>query len=108
MKRMPKNDSFVLTPDGPGNVTAVDLLRQEMKVRLDESPESPKSYKNAEVVVLRNGKGSREGIEIPQLEEHPDQPLHRHRGRGHRDSQGAPRPSPSPRGGDGGGGAFCL
>ncbi|MCI9513054.1 MAG: stage 0 sporulation family protein [Oscillospiraceae bacterium] len=66
VKRMPKNDSFVLTPDGPGNVTAVDLLRQEMRVRLDESPESPKSYKNAEVVVLRNGKGSREGIEIPK------------------------------------------
>ena len=66
VKRMPKNDSFVLTPDGPGNVTSVDLLRQEMKVRLDESPESPKSYKNTEVVVLRSGKGSREGIEIPK------------------------------------------
>ena len=66
VKRMPKNDSFVLTPDGPGNVTAVDLLRQEMKVRLDEAPETPRTYKGCEIRVLRNGKGSREGIEVPQ------------------------------------------
>jgi len=65
VKRMPKNDSFVNTPDGPGNVSAVDLLREEVKVRLDEAPEGQKTYKNCEVVVLRNGKGSREGIEIP-------------------------------------------
>ncbi len=65
VKRMPKNDSFVLTPDGPGNVTSVDLLREEVKVRLDESSEAQKSYKGCEIVVLRNGKGSRDGIEIP-------------------------------------------
>jgi len=65
VKRMPKNESFVLTPDGPGNISAVDLLRQEVKVRLDEAPESPKTYKNEEIQVLRSGKGSREGIEIP-------------------------------------------
>ena len=65
-KRVPKNDSFVDTPDGIGNVCAVDLLREEVSVRLDSAPESPKRYKCCEICVLRNGKGSRDGIEIPQ------------------------------------------
>ena len=69
-KRMPKQESFVQTPDGPGNVKSVDLLRETVKVSLDESPESLKCYHNCEVCVLRNGKGSREGIEIP--EERPE------------------------------------
>ena len=63
---MPKNDSFVDTPDGIGNISSVDLLREEVTVRLDSAPESPKRYKCCEICVLRNGKGSREGIEIPQ------------------------------------------
>lgn len=67
--RMPKNDSFVDTPDGPGNVSGVDLLQEQVQVRLDGAPESPRRYKAAEVRVLRNGKGSRDGIEIPK--EHP-------------------------------------
>ena len=66
VKRMPKNDSFVDTPDGIGNVSSVDLLREEVQVRLDASPESPKRFKNCEIRVLRNGKGSRDGIEIPK------------------------------------------
>ena len=64
-KNMPKNESFVDTPDGVGNISAVDLLREEVTVRLDNAPESPKRYKRCEIRVLRNGKGSREGIEIP-------------------------------------------
>ena len=64
-KRMPKQESFVQTPDGPGNVKSVDLLRETVKVSLDSAPEQPKCYHNCEVCVLRNGKGSREGIEIP-------------------------------------------
>ncbi len=65
-KRMPKVESFVQTPDGPGNVKSVDLLRETMKVSLDSAPEPLKCYHNCEVCVLRNGKGSREGIEIPE------------------------------------------
>ena len=64
-KRMPKQESFVQTPDGPGNVKSVDLLRETVKVSLDSALEQPKCYHNCEVCVLRNGKGSREGIEIP-------------------------------------------
>ncbi len=65
-KRMPKAESFVQTPDGPGNVKSVDLLRETMKVSLDSSPEPLKTYRNGEVCVLRNGKGSRDGIAIPE------------------------------------------
>ena len=67
-KRMPKVESFVQTPDGPGNVKSVDLLRETVKVALDSAaPNEPmKCYHNCEVCVLRNGKGSRDGIEIPE------------------------------------------
>ena len=41
---MPKQDSFVETPDGVGDVTQVDLLREQVKVRLDGAPEAPKCY----------------------------------------------------------------
>lgn len=66
VKRMPKNESFVQTPDGPGNVKSVNLLRETVKVSLDSAPEPQKCYHNCEVCVLRNGKGSREGIEVPR------------------------------------------
>ncbi len=67
-KRMPKVESFVQTPDGPGNVKSVDLLRETMKVSLDSAaPSEPlKTYRGCEVCILRNGKGSRDGIEIPE------------------------------------------
>ena len=79
LKRMPKNDSFVQTPDGLGNVCEVNVLRETMKVRLDEKPDSPRCYHNCEVCVLRNGKGSRDGIQVPQerperyVEERPEE-----------------------------------
>ena len=65
VKRMPKNDSFVLTPDGTGNVSDINLLKETVNVRLDDRPESPRCYHNCEVCVLRNGKGSRDGIVVP-------------------------------------------
>ena len=65
VRRMPKAESFVQTPDGPGNVKSIDLLRETVKVSLDSAPESLKTYRNCEVRILRNGKGSRDGIEIP-------------------------------------------
>ena len=77
-KRMPKVESFVQTPDGPGNVKSVDLLRETMKVALDSAPEPLNTYHGCEVCILRNGKGSREGIEIPErparyVEEKPEE-----------------------------------
>lgn len=81
VKRLPKHESFVLTPDGPGNVKQVDLLQEQVKVNLDNANEGLKTYRNSEIKVLRNGKGSREGIIIPSerperyVEEHPFEEL---------------------------------
>ena len=66
IKRMPKNDSFVVTPDGPGNVSDINVLKETVNVRLDERPDAPRCYHNCEVCVLRNGKGSRDGIAMPK------------------------------------------
>ena len=66
IKRMPKSDSFVVTPDGPGNVSDINVLKETVNVRLDERPDTPRCYHNCEVCVLRNGKGSRDGIVVPK------------------------------------------
>ena len=66
IKRMPKNDSFVLTPDGPGNVSDINVLKETVNVRLDDRNDAPRCYHNCEVCVLRNGKGSRDGITVPK------------------------------------------
>lgn len=70
IKRMPKPESFVETPDGVGTVSQVDLLRETVKIRLDDQPETPQCYHNCEICVVRNGKGRRpEGYVTPPLEE---------------------------------------
>ena len=65
IRRMPKNAPFVLTPDGTGNVSDINVLKETVNVRLDDRPEGARCYHNCEVCVLRNGKGSREGIVVP-------------------------------------------
>ena len=65
IKRLPKNDSFVLTPDGTGNVSDVNVLKETVNVRLDDRTDGPRCYHNCEVCVLRSGKGSRDGIAVP-------------------------------------------
>jgi cell fate regulator YaaT (PSP1 superfamily) len=70
VRRCPKQESFVETPDGVGTVSAVDLLREQVKVRLEDSNDAPKSYHNCEICVVRSGKGKRpEGYEPPPAEE---------------------------------------
>ena len=70
VKRMPKQESFVETPDGVGTVNQVNLLRETVKVRLDHQPETPQCYHNCEICVVRNGKGKRpEGYVAPPAEE---------------------------------------
>ena len=68
-RRMPKLESFVQTPDGPGNVKSIDLLRETVKVSLDNGTEGLKQYRNCEIRILRNGKGSRDGIDIGERTE---------------------------------------
>lgn len=68
--RMPKNESFVETPEGAGTVAQVDLLRETVKVRLENQPETPKCFHNCELRVIRNGKGKRpEDYVAPPMEE---------------------------------------
>ena len=70
VKHTPKQESFVETPDGAGTVSSVNLLRQQVQVRLDSAPDTPKFYHNCEICVVRNGKGKRpEGYVEPPLEE---------------------------------------
>lgn len=77
-RRLPRAESFVNTPDGVGDVQSVNLLREEVAVRLDSTPESSRRYKVSEIEVLRPGKGSREGIEVPsrrpERHQNPDEP----------------------------------
>ena len=70
VKHTPKQESFVEMPDGAGTVSSVNLLRQQVQVRLDSAPDTPKCYHNCEICVVRNGKGKRpEGYVEPPLEE---------------------------------------
>ena len=65
LRTSPKVDSFVDTPDGRGTVIEVDLLRQRVKVRMEEQPETTGIYANADIAVLRNGKAKKNDPPIP-------------------------------------------
>ena len=70
VKRCPKQESFVETPDGVGTVTSVNLLREQVKVHLEDSNDPPKVYPACEIAVVRSGKGKRpEGYVAPPPEE---------------------------------------
>ena len=70
VKRCPKQDSFVETPDGVGTVTNVNLLREQVKVAIEDSNDPPKTYSPCEICVVRSGKGKRpEGYVAPPPEE---------------------------------------
>lgn len=69
-RRLPKNESFVETPDGAGTVSAVNFLRETVSVRLEDAPEAPQTYAGTELNVIRSGKGRRpEGYVQPPREE---------------------------------------
>lgn len=77
LKRVPKQESLVETPDGVGTVTYVYLLREQAKVRLDNDPENPQIYSCSDLKVIRSGKGKRpEGYEEPERQERPQRTLH--------------------------------
>ena len=70
LKHSPKADSFVETPDGVGDIVSVNTLREKVRVRLDNAPDSLKVYHNNEIRVVRSGKGKRpEGYVAPPLDE---------------------------------------
>ena len=65
LRSTPKNESFVDTPDGRGTIIEVDLLRQRVKVRLEEQTETAVWHKNADIAVLRSGKAKKNDPPIP-------------------------------------------
>ena len=65
IRNSPKLESFVDTPDGRGTVVELDLLRQRVKVRFEERPESTGMFQNSEIAVLRNGKAKKTDPPIP-------------------------------------------
>jgi hypothetical protein len=70
VKRCPKQDSFVECPDGVGNIISVNLLKEQVKVKIDDSTEQPKNYRTQEIRVVRSGKGKRpEDYVAPPLSE---------------------------------------
>ena len=66
IRTSPKAESFVDTPDGRGTVVEVDLLRQRVKVKMEDRPETVGTYKNEEIAVLRNGKAKKNDPPIPE------------------------------------------
>ena len=65
LRTSPKAESFVDTPEGRGTVVEVDLLRQRVKVRMEDSPETISVFSNSEIAVLRNGKAKKNDPPIP-------------------------------------------
>ena len=65
IKSAPKAESFVDTPDGRGTVVDVNLLKQSVKVRMEDSPETIGCYHNCDICVLRSGKAKKNDPPIP-------------------------------------------
>ena len=65
LRRSPKQDSFVDTPEGRGTITEVDLLRSRVKVRMEDSPEIISIFSNEEIAVFRSGKAKKNDPPIP-------------------------------------------
>ena len=66
IKTAPKMESFVDTPDGRGTVVEVNLLRQSVRVRMEDHPETIGSYKNTDIYILRSGKARKNDPPIPK------------------------------------------
>ena len=65
IRTSPKMDSFVDTPEGRGTVVEIDLLRQRVKVRMEDAPETISVFANGDIAVLRSGKAKKNDPPIP-------------------------------------------
>ena len=66
LRRTPKEESFVDTPEGRGTVVGIQLLRQQVKVQMEASPETVHTFHIEEIAVLRNGKAKKSDPPIPE------------------------------------------
>ena len=65
IRTTPKLESFVDTPEGRGTVVEADILRQRVKVRMENNPDTVSTFANEEVAVLRSGKAKKNDPPIP-------------------------------------------
>ncbi len=65
IRSSPKTESLVNTCDGIGTVTDSNLLKQTVKVRLENDPSTIKTYNNSDICVLRNGKAKKSDPPVP-------------------------------------------
>ena len=65
LRRTPKDESFVDTPEGRGTVVTVNLLRQQVRVQMEDAPDTFHVFRNEEIAVLRNGKAKKNDPPIP-------------------------------------------
>ena len=65
LRTTPKVESFVDTPEGRGTIVDTDLLRQRVKVRLEDQPDTIVSFGNDEIAILRSGKAKKNDPPIP-------------------------------------------
>ena len=65
IRSSPKPESFVDTPDGRGTVVEADILRQRVKVQMENDPNTVNVFPNEDIAVLRNGKAKKNDPPIP-------------------------------------------
>ena len=65
IRRSPKEESFVDTPEGRGTVVEINLLRQQVKVRMEDAPDTVHVFSNEDIAILRNGKAKKTDPPIP-------------------------------------------
>ena len=65
IRTSPRLESFVDTPEGRGTVVEADILRQRVKVRMENNPDTVSVFANEEVAVLRSGKAKKNDPPIP-------------------------------------------
>ena len=53
------------TPEGRGTVVEVNLLRQQVKVRMENEPDVIHAFSNEDIAILRNGKAKKTDPPIP-------------------------------------------
>lgn len=79
LKTIPKNGTFVQTPDGYGNVISTNVLRQKVKVRIDEDGEDEfRVYDAMEIAVVPGGR-PKPGeplpkVDLPKIPVHAEEP----------------------------------
>ncbi len=66
VKNVPKNGAFVQTPQGYGNITQINLLRQKIKVKLDGADQSIKTFEVGEVAAVPGGR-PKPGAPLPDV-----------------------------------------